>query len=77
MKEKFVGDNLFSKVNEYGYPEYQLLMDSQEVEAVLEHLGVKEKYSFLLVKLEEGDYKEVWGGTGAIPYVWEKVKRIR
>ena len=50
---------------------FQLITDSQDVKAVFESIGKPELYDYfqgLFVAQSEGEYKEVYGFVGCIPY---------
>lgn len=60
---------------------FVLLQDSQEVKAVLERLGVEAErassYGCLFVRIEDGDYEEVYALEGFVPYLKLPVERLR
>ncbi|KST63502.1 DUF6839 family protein [Mastigocoleus testarum] len=49
--------------------QYQLLQDSQDMDAVIEHIGIKQHdCGFLIVNVGDGEYKEVYSSVrGAMP----------
>jgi len=49
------------KVKELQSEEYVLVTDSQEINYILDYIGCDLGYSCLLVKIDNGDYAEVWG----------------
>ena len=58
--------------------DYILVQDSQEIEAILDHIGAKEispRPCSLFVKLDDGDYAEVWE-CPFIPYMMEYAFRL-
>ena len=46
------------------------LSDSQETQAIKDHLGgtLVQEYDSFFVKIVKGDYSEVWGMYGIIPF---------
>ncbi len=56
------------KVSQLQSKEYILVMDTQEINYILESIGSDLYYPCLIVKVEDGDYKEVWG-TDLPPYL--------
>ena len=52
--------------------------DSQDVQAIREYLGHKydDDYDSYFVKVGEGEYEEVYGMYGIIPYLKEQVYKI-
>jgi hypothetical protein len=56
----------------------QLITDSQEVYAIREYLGKDAgNYDAFFVDVQNGDYAEVWGMCGIIPYNSKLVSRLR
>lgn len=56
-----------------------LLQDSQEVQAVLEAVGLKEAagvYPTLFVELGDGEYLRVWGLERFVPYLEEEAELL-
>ena len=54
-----------------------LVMDSQDVEAIKGHLGsLPFDYDGFFVQIADGDYTEVWGFEGNIPYSWKTAERL-
>ena len=77
-KRLFVGDKRFSATNEYGYPLYHLITSSQEIKYIMNTMRKSAKnVGFMLVRIGDGDYEEIWVGESSIPYTWERVKRIK
>ena len=59
-----------------------LVTDRQDVSALREHLTRHERtesqnFDGFFVSVVEGDYKEVYGFHGTIPYLYKVVYRIR
>lgn len=55
----------------------QLVSDSQDVQAIREHLGEDAgSYDAFFVAIKDGDYKEVWGMVGIVPYNSKLVSRL-
>ena len=55
----------------------QLVTDSQDVNAIKERIGKEaEDFDGFFVKVSDGDYKEVYGFEGNIPYTNKSVKRL-
>lgn len=51
-------------------PELTLVDRSCDVRAVAEHLGLEPgEYGCCFVRVEDGDYAEVWGCESAVPYL--------
>ena len=60
-----------------------LITDSQEVEAVLNHITfpsvadeITMEFSGLLVSIKDGDYLEIFAYEGTIPYLFENLWKI-
>ena len=60
-----------------------LVMDSQEVQAVLEHINYPLKddespmdFSGLFVSIQDGDYLDIFAYEGTIPYLFENIWKI-
>lgn len=56
-----------------------LLQDSQEVQAVLEAVGLKEAagvYPTLFVELGDGEHLRVWGLERFVPYLEEEAELL-
>jgi hypothetical protein len=54
-----------------------LASDSQDVQYVKEYLGeIAQDYDSFFLKVEDGDYAEVWGMEGIIPYLYKTVHKI-
>jgi hypothetical protein len=55
----------------------QLVSDSQNVQAIREHLGTDAgNYDAFFVDTRDGDYTEVWGMCGIVPYNSKLVSRL-
>lgn len=52
----------------------QLLTDSQDTEELREQFP---EYNSFFVKIVDGDYQEVWGFVGTVPYLSKLVSRLR
>ena len=51
---------------------YQYVSDTQEIEAVLRHIGRLDlmcEYGCLFVLVGEGEYEEVWGCEPLVPWL--------
>lgn len=55
------------KVKSLQEPEYTLVTDSQEVDAIAHDFGVEEDYGSYIVKVVDGEYREVWGVHSSVP----------
>jgi hypothetical protein len=54
-----------------------LVTDSQDVEAIKDYIGGKaEDFDSFYVKVKDGDYAEVYGFMGSVPYLHKKLHRI-
>ena len=54
-----------------------LVTDSQDVEAIKDYLGsLPFDYDIFFVSVEDGDYSEVWGVEGNIPYLCRIADRL-
>jgi hypothetical protein len=56
----------------------QFISDSQDVQSLKEHFGnhCLEDFDSFFVKIEDGDYTEVYGINGIIPYLYKDVYEI-
>lgn len=56
-----------------------LVQDSQDVEAILEHLGDFENpgWGCLFVIVDNGDYLSVWGCESYVPYLHARLERLK
>lgn len=69
---------MIKTIKELRDPELLLVTDSQDVRAVKDTIGFPAlEYDGFFVKVENGDYSEVWGFLGTIPYVWKHAERLR
>lgn len=51
-------------------PDLQFLSDSQDVQAVKDYIGKSAfPYDAFFVSVSDGDYSEVWGIIGIVPYL--------
>lgn len=58
--------------------EMQFISDSQEVELIKHDLDIEEKeFNSFFVLVENGDYSEVYGMFGIIPYTDNTVYKVR
>lgn len=56
---------------------WQFVSDSQDTQAVKEHLGqIANEFDSFFVKVGDGDYDEVWGVHGIVPYTNKNAYRI-
>lgn len=59
-------------------PELQFVSDSQDVAPIREYLGADAgEYDAFFVHIQDGDYTEVWGICGIIPYNSKLTTRLR
>ena len=59
-------------------PHLRLVSDSQDVQAIREYLGKDAgNYDAFFVATKDGDYTEVWGMVGIIPYNSKLVSKLR
>jgi hypothetical protein len=56
--------------------EYILEQDSVNIAEILRGEGVTDDYSFLIVKIKDAEYVEIWGGYG-IPYLHTAVFQVK
>lgn len=57
--------------------ELQFVSDSQDVAPIKEHIGESAQgYDAFFVKVEDGDYAEVWGICGIVPYTSKLTTRL-
>jgi len=59
-------------------PDLMLLSDSQDIQAVADYLGNPDwfDYGCLFVKVDDGDYSEIYGCESSVPYLTEWVDTI-
>ena len=71
------GDNTMT-ASELG-TEFTLVQDSQEIAAVLEHLGVEDddEFSSLFVEVIDGDYGRIYGAARIIVMDTDEVRDVR
>lgn len=52
--------------------------DSLEVESIHDYLGIeREEYGSFFVSLVDGDYGQIWGLEGIVPYLHKAVYRLQ
>ena len=57
---------------------FNFVSDSQDVKPIKEYLGeIANEFDSFFVKIEDGDYAEVWGIHGIIPYTNKTAYRIK
>jgi len=55
----------------------QLITDSQDVQAIREYLGKDAgNYAAFFVDIRNGEYAEVWGMVGIVPYLSKLVNKL-
>jgi hypothetical protein len=55
----------------------QFVSDSQDVAPIKEHLGeIAADYDAFFVGVEDGDYTEIWGIVGIVPYNTKLTTRL-
>jgi len=54
----------------------QFISDSQDVESVHDTVKNSQDYNAFFVKIENGEYTEVWGMVGIIPYLSKMVSKL-
>lgn len=55
----------------------QFISDSQDVHAIREHLGEDAgNYDAFFVDVRDGEYVELWGMVGSVPYNSKLVSRL-
>ncbi len=55
----------------------QFISDSQDVEPIREHIGTdSDGYDSFFVRVQDGDYAEVWGMCGIVPRLSKLVSRL-
>lgn len=55
----------------------QFVSDSQDVQAIHEHLGPESlDYDAFFVDIKDGEYSEVWGIVGIVPYLSKLASRF-
>lgn len=55
----------------------QLVTDSQDVRALEENLGIKHEFDGYFVKIENGEYTEVYGYPGSVPDLYKAIYRVK
>ncbi len=59
--------------------DFHLISDSQDVAEIKKYLGrspLRDNFESFFVKVNDGDYQEIWGMFGVIPYIGKKVYRV-
>lgn len=56
--------------------DYTLVTDSQEITAIMDHIGSDEQVGILFVKTANGDYTDVLATWGCVPMHHKPVRRI-
>jgi hypothetical protein len=64
------------KVSELQDKEYILIMDTEEINHILEYANTDSYYPCLIVRIEDGEYKEIWGCDNYIPLLNNLAERI-
>lgn len=58
-------------------PELQFVSDSQDVQAIRDYVGPSaHDYDAFFVAVSDGDYTEVWGIVGIVPYLSKLTSRL-
>lgn len=50
--------------------------DSQDVEAIHDYIPKSKPYDAFFIKQRDGDYVEVWGMVGSVPYLSKMVTKL-
>lgn len=71
----------FQNSNKSIHKGFQLITDSQDVNEVLLHIGKtrtckKHGIEGLYVKQHEGDYTDVYGFKGTVPYLYKSLVKL-
>ena len=54
-----------------------LVQQDQDVESIKHYLGkIAQEFDGFFVKVEDGDYSEIWGFNGTVPYLDKTVYRL-
>ena len=59
--------------------DYQLVTDSQDVKAVFESIGqpdLYEQYQGAFVRIQDGDYTDVYAFCGIVPYLSKLATKV-
>jgi hypothetical protein len=76
-RAKMIARNKTMKVKELQDPKYQLIQQDSDVQSIKDYYGKKaDGFDYFLVEVKDGDYEEVWGGTGSVPYDDDYMERI-
>lgn len=55
----------------------EFVSDSQDVEAIKQHVGAPaDGYDAFFISVADGDYTEVWGIVGIVPYNTKLTSRL-
>jgi len=60
-------------------PDFMLLTDSQDVEAIKDYFGNDElinEYDGFFVKIRDGDYSRIYAFYGNVPFNWKELYEI-
>lgn len=60
-------------------PDFMLLTDSQDVEAIKDYFGNDEdieEYDGFFVKIKDGDYSRIYAFYGSVPFNWKELYEI-
>ena len=64
-------------VRDFQCDEYQLLQDSQDIDGVMGHIGINQhNFGFLIVKIGDGEYKEVYSSERLVPFLDTELEKI-
>lgn len=61
----------------YSENEIQLVSDSQDVEFIHEMFPKSKVFGGFFVKVGDGDYDNIYGFEGSIPYLYKSVTKIK
>lgn len=56
--------------------ELDFVSDSQDVAAIKESLSLDDEYDSFFIRTGEGEYLEIWGMVGIIPYNHKSVRKV-
>ena len=64
-------------VKDFQGDNYTLLQDSQDIDAVMEHIGIKQHdCGFLIVNVGDGEYKEIYSSAQFMPYLNTELEKL-
>lgn len=67
----------FLKVNDLSSHDYNFVCDSQDVQAIRDDLGITSNdYDSFFVLVGDGEYIEVWGMYGTVPYLNKDIELV-